>query len=320
MRILKNNEIKILEWLVSLSQEELRKSMATYLKKYYSNIIITNDYIVAEGNIPIALAAHMDTVFADGERDVFYDPKHSVVWSPDGLGADDRAGIFAIISIIKDGFRPHIILTTDEESGCLGAEKLSKLPMPFKELKYIIELDRRGINDCVFYDCYNEKFIEYIESFGFVENWGTFSDISTICPAWDACGVNLSIGYFNEHSHVETLHIGYMFNTIEKVKKMLAVPTAEIPNFKYVRVAHSYLHYLDKMQNFIKEGVICACCGNFFDEYDTYPVMTKDGEKPYCITCLSDEKIEWCSVCGEPFIPNMEQTRCDHCVGGKKVV
>ena len=38
MRILKNSELKIFEWLVSLSQDEVRKSMGAYLKKYYNNV------------------------------------------------------------------------------------------------------------------------------------------------------------------------------------------------------------------------------------------------------------------------------------------
>lgn len=60
------------------------------------------------------------------------------MWSPQGLGADDRAGIFAIIQIIKSGLRPHIILTTDEEVGGVGADLLSKNGNPFADLRYII--------------------------------------------------------------------------------------------------------------------------------------------------------------------------------------
>ena len=313
MRILKNSELKIFEWLVSLSQDEVRKSMGAYLKKYYNNVNITKDYITAEGDIPIALVAHMDTVFHDGERSVYYDPKHNVLFSPDGLGADDRAGIFAIITIIKSGLRPHIILTCDEEQGGLGADKLSKTNHPFKNLKYMIELDRQGINDCVFYDCYSPEFIEYIESFGFLEDWGTFSDISSLCPAWEICGVNLSIGYFDEHTRVETLHVGAMFSTIEKVKKMLQVE--HIPTFKYQRTAFNYAHYVAKMNGYLEEGVVCAHCGRMFSEYDTYPVKTKQGFEPYCVDCLCGEELRWCDTCGEPFIPNLSYTMCDSCCG-----
>ena len=57
---------------------------------------------------------------------------------------------------------------------------IHQVPQPFADMKYIIQLDRRGTSDCVFYNCANEAFIEYVEKFGFIENFGSFSDISEI--------------------------------------------------------------------------------------------------------------------------------------------
>jgi hypothetical protein len=67
----------------------------------------------------------------------------------------------------------------------------------------MIELDRQGRDDAVFYDCDNPEFEEYITKFDFVSDWGTYSDISTIAPSWECAAVNLSIGYFDEHSYAE---------------------------------------------------------------------------------------------------------------------
>ena len=69
---------------------------------------------------------------------------------------------------------------------------LKEAPM---KLNYIIQLDRRSSNDCVFYDCDNKEFTKYVESFGFLEGIGSFSDISVICLSWGIAGVNLSVGY-----------------------------------------------------------------------------------------------------------------------------
>lgn len=313
MRILKNDDLEVFEYIVSLSQKELIKVMEKYLKKKYSTVIMTDKYLYAEGNIPIALAAHLDTVFPRQPDEVYYDPKHGVMWSPQGLGADDRAGVFAIVNILKDNLRPHVLLLTDEEMGCIGADALAKKKMPFKELKYIIELDRQGHDDCVFYDCFNPKFTEYIQSFGFCEEWGTYSDISSLCPAWNVCGVNLSIGYENEHSVSEILHVDAMFNTINKVKQMLK--EENIPDFEYRQVAHNYLYYLNKMNG--REacgGVVCGHCGNFFNEYDTYPVSSVNGIEHYCLDCIVDE-VEWCEKCGEPFAiyDDPSATLCHRC-------
>jgi hypothetical protein len=163
VRILRDNDFRTFERLCGLSQKGLKHTLSVFLKSKYEKVLETPDYICAVGNIPIALVAHMDTVFTHPARNVFYDRRKNVIWSPDGLGADDRAGVFSIIQIVKKGLRPHIIFTTDEEKGALGALALGQEDCPFEDLRYIIELDRRGANDCVFYDCENPEFTDYID-------------------------------------------------------------------------------------------------------------------------------------------------------------
>ena len=303
MQVLKNEDYTLLEQLVSITQGTMQKTMQAYLQSKYKNVIATEKYIVAIGDIPIALVAHMDTVFKYPVDNMYYDSQKGVVWSPEGLGADDRAGIFAIIKIIQAGLRPAIILTTDEESGGIGASALAELTCPIPDLKYMIQLDRRGTNDCVFYDCYNPDFVEYVESFGFVERWGTFSDISVLMPAWKICGVNLSVGYEDEHSVSETLHIKALYNTIAKVRKMLGVK--EIPTFKYEELKSNWYNSWGNIKTLSKDayvyGAHCAHCKKLFSEYEMYPVKTKkDVIKLYCPDCIVDH-VNWCSVCGDAF-------------------
>lgn len=318
MRGLSSKEYKLFEQLAALTQKEMHGTMNAFLKSGYKNVVSTDKFIYAEGTIPIALVAHMDTVFANPATDIYYDPRKNVLWSPDGLGADDRAGIFAIVQIVMHTkLRPHIILTTDEERGCIGANELAKVACPFKDLKYIIQLDRRGANDCVFYDCFNPKFTAYIESFGFVENWGSYSDISSLCPAWQICGVNLSIGYYDEHSVSETLHVGQMFDTIEKVKKMLM--EQDIPTFEYKRKTPTHLGYLAGTFNkYSEEMVTCKGCGVVVPEWETFPVKGIDGRTVhYCIDCIPGH-VEWCEECQEPYELDPEDTYglnlCPDCV------
>ena len=219
-----------------MSQEELLRVMRKYLKKTYSadKIMATKDFIVCEGDIPIALVAHLDTVFRSPPRNIYHDTTQHVIWSPQGLGADDRAGVFAIFKILEEGLRPHVILTTDEEKGGIGAQTLAMLmPRCLFNLKYMIELDRQGDYDCVFYSCANKSFQKYIEQYGFVTDWGSFSDISILCPQWKVAGVNLSVGYKNEHSNIETLHTTSLHSTIKTVIKMLKNAN-ESPYFEYI--------------------------------------------------------------------------------------
>ena len=324
MRVLRKDEYKLLEQLVSLSQKSLHKTLSTYLGTKYSNVIVDEKYIVAIGNIPIALVAHMDTVFKYPVENMYYDSQKNVVWSPEGLGADDRAGIFAILQIIKTGLRPSIILTTDEETGAIGATALSKAPCPIPNLKYMIQLDRRGTNDCVFYDCYNPTFVDYVEKFGFEEHWGTFSDISVLMPAWKICGVNLSVGYEDEHSVSEVLHVKPLLSTIAKVTNMLR--ETDIPNFEFKELdtRNWYKSYLERdlYDEKFDYGMHCGSCKNLYSEYELYPVKSSNNSvKFFCPDCLV-ERVKWCKTCGEAFEPASSafNDKCSDCakLGGKE--
>lgn len=289
--------------------------MSALLKSKYDKVIETPDYVIAEGTIPIALVAHLDTVFPKPAKEVFYDRQKNVIWSPSGLGADDRAGVFAIIQIIKRGYRPHIIFTTEEESGAQGAMALGKEECPFKDLRYMIELDRRGDNDCVFYDCDNPEFTTYIEKFGFAEAIGSFSDISVLMEDWLVAGVNLSIGYRDEHSISEILFVEHMLNTINRVCKMLEAQ--DIPQFEFIPLAYAspyafnWYHYYktktDRNQ--------CWICGQKFNETEMVPVKLTDNTiQNLCVDCIVDN-VSWCSCCGEAFEnnPNNKTRLCNDC-------
>lgn len=296
MRVLSNQDYRLFERLVSLTQKGLHQAMAQYLKEKYEKVIITKDYIVAIGDIPIALVAHMDTVFKNPVADLYYDQRKGVLWSPQGLGADDRAGIFAILKIIQSGLRPAIIFTTDEEKGGLGATALGSRDCPIPNLKYMIQLDRHGTNDCVFYECFNEDFYDYVESFGFCEAYGSFSDISFLMPQWNICGVNLSVGYEDEHSEVETLHIAPLYDTIAKVQKMLC--ETEIPDFEYDEMVFSSANW---WRSAVMYGQHCGKCKKLYSEYELFPVIGIDRKtKFYCPDCIVGN-VEWCDLCGEAY-------------------
>ena len=341
MQSLKQTEVKSIEQFFQLRQASLRKVLYHFLKSKYEIIYYTEDYIVAIGDIPVALVAHLDTVFTIPPENIFYDRIKNVMWSPDGLGADDRAGVYSIIQIIKQGLKPTIIFTTEEEKGAIGASKLvEQFPNPPVDLKYIIELDRRGSIDCVFYECDNAEFEQYVESYGFITNFGSFSDISVICPAWKVAGVNLSIGYVDEHSYNELLYIGHMFATIKRVVKMLQEVNEDTPAFEYVPMV--YERYLEKLYPEYAKYMTgwgfdtcdsgkenkengdslfrCHTCGTRDFDYNLFYVK-QPFNKPLllCADCISkDPNVGWCIECGEPFVAaadDKEKKYCFNCKG-----
>ncbi len=264
---------------MKLNQNQLHSTLYNYLQKHYENVIVRDSFIIAIGNIPIGLVAHLDTVHMKKATEFFYDQEQKVLWSPQGLGADDRAGVYAIIEIIKAGYRPHIILCKDEEVGGKGAKAVTQMfpQYPFDNLKCLIELDRSGKNDCVFYDCDNEDFTKYIEKFGFKEDIGSFSDISILAPAWEVAAVNLSIGYYHEHTLAEYLNVRHLVATIQKVMQILD-KEADMNNYGYI--PRIYYNYMDTRCIFchkpIKkgEGLCFSTSSMYYDSciecYDKY--------------------------------------------------
>lgn len=318
------SDLKLFEQIAKLNEDKLKLVLANHLRKKYKKVIETPDYIFAEGNIPIALAAHLDTVFSAPPSEIYFDQNKGTIWSPQGLGADDRAGVFIILQILKTGMRPSIIFTTGEETGGFGAFELAKLDNPFPGLKYIIQLDRHGSDDCVFYDCNNNDFVDYIESFGYIWNFGTYTDICELCPSWGVAGVNLSVGYRNEHSCIETLFVRPLMATLSKVKKMLA-DCENVNKFDYIPGNwYNPQNYLLPCNG--NDPIKCNHCHKYYIPEDMFAVVKFGGKIVYyCPECLSSDGIAWCESCGNPYeklSPEAPDTGlCDICaeLGEKNV-
>ena len=208
--------------ILKMDQETLKNYVYRKISAMYSDVENHGQYVYAKGDIPIMLVAHLDTVHKMAPQQILFDKYSGLMWSPQGIGGDDRCGVFGLLAVARKGLRPHLLFTTDEEIGGRGARAFVLNHQNLDvDLKYMIEMDRRGSQDCVFYDCGNNDFIQYVESFGFTENYGTYSDISTLSPQYDVASVNLSSGYYNEHTSSEYINVNHMFRTINKIIKML---------------------------------------------------------------------------------------------------
>lgn len=191
-------------------------------------------YIEGKRKNKVLLIAHVDTVY-----DTYwgYPPKkHQVLEekgivkavdeneAPQLLGADDRAGI-AMLWIFKDS--GHSLLITDgEEHGRIGSNWLISENKDIADSinqnhQFLIQLDRRNRTDFKCYDVGTDEFRNFIEEHtGYLEpDRHSFTDICTLCKK--ICGVNFSIGYYNEHSKNETLNIQEWLNTLNVVRKLL---------------------------------------------------------------------------------------------------
>jgi hypothetical protein len=183
-------------------------------------VICEDGFLYAKGEVPVLLVAHMDTVHKDTCKDVIIDGNK--ISSPQGIGGDDRCGIYIIRELVKT-FRCSVLLCEDEERGCVGATKFAKTDyVKNLDVNFMIEFDRRGSNDAVFYTCGNQDFINHVLDYtGFKKAYGSFSDICSLMPASQLCAVNLSSGYYNPHTLTEYVVYEEMKETIDAAKALI---------------------------------------------------------------------------------------------------
>lgn len=267
---------KLLDLLLSIpgrSGEEdiIRNVLLSVLKPLVDSVEVdTAGNIIAQkvyGNgEAILLSAHMDVVDSD------IDPTKKIIkdaqfWKRESgiLGADDRAGIAMIINILKElkgtefNGTLKIVFTVEEECGQNGAEGVDS--NFYKDVLCAISLDRKNAFDIVTHSksrryC-SEAFGNFFEKqsrimFGRYQGYevtcGGISDLRV----WSANGidsVNLSIGYYHEHTHQEQLNILEWNRTLEFTKKCLSRLCRANKENDYSRKTNQHEEYSCKEAN-----------------------------------------------------------------------
>ena len=229
-----------IEEFIYPTQAQLFKALR---KRYRGNAFyVKGAFILVRGESPVLLVAHMDTVHENPVETICASADGNVLMSPQGIGGDDRCGVYALVKVFESAqVKPWLLFTCDEEIGGIGAKTFcnayaqGKLPAELDDVKFIVEVDRRGSCDAVYYDCDNPDFEDYISEKGFVTAQGSFSDISVVAPELGVAAVNLSSGYYNAHRLHEYIVLSELERTIDAVAEMVAdAAQLDFPVFPYV--------------------------------------------------------------------------------------
>lgn len=228
--------------LARMTQPALKNHLRDVLDACGYDVIDGDGYLYGRGDV-VLLTAHLDTVHVKPVKKVYTQTYFDdvVISSPQGIGGDDRCGVWAVLDVIprllSRGVRPAVLFCEDEEIGGVGSAKFCETPYieELTALRYLIEIDRKGDNDAVFYDDSNRKFQKYItETTGYKLAYGSFSDISHLCPACGRSGVNLSSGYYNPHTTSEYVVASEMAHTADVIVKLvLDTIQNDVPAFDY---------------------------------------------------------------------------------------
>jgi hypothetical protein len=160
--------------------------------------------------MPLLLVAHVDTV---GQKPPLVQEKSGKLYSGNGtvLGGDDRAGVYIVGQIVSrmTGRLPYVLLCDEEERGMIGAYSFAKSGLlEALKVNIYVEYDRRGINEYVHYlQPQGHVLPKILEEYGYVKAWGSYSDVKALSSKTGIAHVNLSTGYFDQHSRHETISL-----------------------------------------------------------------------------------------------------------------
>ena len=252
--------MKLLKQLYSIhsksgKEDKIRRFIIKYVKRKIKDARIVKD---TTGNIYITkgisetypvIVAHLDQVQENHSKDFTVMEVNGVLLGYssknrrfEGLGADDKNGIWIALKSLDKYDAIKLAFFVGEEIGCIGSNQADM--DFFKDARFVIQPDRRGKDDFITSICglelCSKEFISAVkpEKFGYREEDGLMTDIETLkTNGLELSAVNLSCGYYRPHTDTE-------FTVIKDLENCLAFVQHIIENCieTYPHKADSYYY------------------------------------------------------------------------------
>ena len=196
-------------------------------------LITTDDgevmaFFVRVGQSPIMFTSHTDTVHMTSDKvwqDVLF--KDGCYYKEDNqpLGADDAAGNYLMIEMIKAKVPGIYAFFRGEERGGIGSTWCAKhRPELFNGVLAAIAFDRRGTTSVITHqaatrgcsDEFGDSLARLLGNGYRLDRSGIYTDTAEFFHLVPNC-TNISVGYEKEHSKFETLdavHIAYLVGVL----------------------------------------------------------------------------------------------------------
>lgn len=207
-----------------------------------------NGWYIVGDNPTVMWSSHTDTVTStDGRQSIMWD--NNVIRLNGGkpgqcLGADDGAGMWLMIEMIKAKIPGLYVFHRGEERGGIGSSWIVKnTPKLVDGIKYAIAFDRRSTGDVITHQaggrCCSDAFAKALSmqlnrhpALTYTpDNTGVFTDTANYTELIPEC-TNLSVGYYNEHGPRESLDVAHLLNLREAILKIdvAALPCERDPS------------------------------------------------------------------------------------------
>lgn len=226
--------------LVNFICEFLEENKIPYKVDELFNIYCTK----GDADIYPCVVAHTDTVHNNHRIDVRKELKknsrnvlkeaykgYDANGKPTGIGGDDKAGVFACLTLLLELPVLKAAFFVSEEIGCIGSKAAD--PAFFENVGYAIQFDApydymvtevsSGVplfdRRSQFFNKANNVLIEYI-----IPEYGShpFTDVYALKKLFDFSCINLSIGYYDYHTANEYVILEDVENGIKIGREMIA--------------------------------------------------------------------------------------------------
>ena len=240
--------------LVNFICEFLEKNKIPYKVDELFNIYCTK----GDADIYPCVVAHTDTVHNNNHIDVRTELKkncrnvlkeaykgYDAKGKPTGIGGDDKAGVFACLTLLLELPALKAAFFVSEEIGCKGSKEADEAF--FENVGYAIQFDApfdymvtevsSGVplfdRRSEFFNKANNVLIEYI-----IPEYGShpFTDVYALKKLFDFSCINLSIGYYDHHTADEYVILEDVENGIKIGREMIASLGYEKYKKRYVPV------------------------------------------------------------------------------------
>jgi tripeptide aminopeptidase len=152
---------------------------------------------------------------------------------PTGIGGDDKCGVFACLTLLKELPYLKAAFFVSEETGCHGSKKADE--NFFKNVGYAIQFDAPEnwmITEKCFGQILFDRETEFFSTVNLILTEGMdnesmkymvhpYTDVYALRTKFDFSCINFSIGYYNYHTANEYVVIDDVFNGIDMGRKMI---------------------------------------------------------------------------------------------------
>jgi len=218
---IKDTFIKLTKYNIPYGTESY---LVDYLPKDIKKDSIGN-YYIRIGNSKTMFTSHLDDAswgYSMEEVNHVFDGDFIKTDGTTVLGADDKAGVTIMLYMIENKVPGTYYFFIGEESGMIGSNGILNIKKDWfkSNFKRCISFDRRSYGSVITRQmgrtsCSNEfadSLIEQYNKLGLVhrkDTGGIFTDSAAFIGTIPEC-TNLSVGYFNEHTNMESQDIKYL--------------------------------------------------------------------------------------------------------------